>query len=296
MDWKPKDWIEHSAFGVGRVSEDRGDRLNVEFIKFGAKTILKTAELKPATSPSPELKFPRDGQKSHKPRFRVERPPRRPPLDFEHLLSGFKRVFPDGFQDQGFHKRERDSKEKAARILKNRLGSDVFEDFLRNEHYAEVCRIAKDVLVATTLVHNRHEKPKLLNGLKKVQNQERFAKALYSLLHGLDEMHFTQFTDVLSEIGANKWTIATYYQFLLTEGERMFLKPHVTRRMADSLGIALNYKTEPNWLTYKKLQELAGHLKDLLRHRGLEPQSGIDVQGFIWAAVKIEEGSYGSSQ
>jgi hypothetical protein len=227
---------------------------------------------------------------------KVDRPRRRPPPDFEHLLSGFKRVFPDGFQDKGFQKRERDSKERAARILKNGLGSDVFQDLLRNGHYAEVCRIAKDVLQATTLVHNKHEKPKLLNGLKKVQNQEHFARALYNLLHGLDEIHFKQFTDVLSEIGANKWTIATYYQFLWTYGERMFLKPHVTRRMEDSLGIALKYEAQPNWLTYSKLQDLAGHLKDVLRLRGLKPESGIDVQGFIWASILIEEDRYGNGK
>jgi len=58
MDWKPRDWIEHSAFGVGRVSEDRGDRLDLEFVKFGAKTILKTAQLKPAASPRPTTSSP----------------------------------------------------------------------------------------------------------------------------------------------------------------------------------------------------------------------------------------------
>ena len=59
MDCRAKDWIEHPTFGIGRVSEDRGDRLDVDFITFGAKTILKTAELKPTVPPSPEFKFPR---------------------------------------------------------------------------------------------------------------------------------------------------------------------------------------------------------------------------------------------
>jgi hypothetical protein len=64
MECKAKDWIEHPTFGIGRVSEDRGDRLDVDFITFGAKTILKTAELKPAVPPSPEFKFPREKGKS----------------------------------------------------------------------------------------------------------------------------------------------------------------------------------------------------------------------------------------
>lgn len=86
MDWKPKDWIEHSAFGLGRVSEDRGDRLDIDFINSGSKTILKTTELKPAQSP-PDFQFPRSKAKSRTPQFKVERAPRRPPLDFDHLVS-----------------------------------------------------------------------------------------------------------------------------------------------------------------------------------------------------------------
>jgi hypothetical protein len=93
MNWKSQDWIEHSAFGLGRVNEDRGDRLDIEFVTSGAKTILKSNDLKPALSPSPEFKFPREKNKSRTPRFKVERPPRRPPLDFNHLVEQQKGTF-----------------------------------------------------------------------------------------------------------------------------------------------------------------------------------------------------------
>jgi len=43
-------------------------------------------------------------------------------------------------------------------------------------------------------------------------------------------------------MGANKWTIATYFQFLASDGKRMFMKPSAMRSMADSLKIVLNYK------------------------------------------------------
>ena len=47
------------AFGLGCLSEDRGDRLDIEFNNSGAKKILKTTELKPALPPS-GFKFPAD--------------------------------------------------------------------------------------------------------------------------------------------------------------------------------------------------------------------------------------------
>jgi hypothetical protein len=103
------------------------------------------------------------------------------------------------------------------------------------------------------------------------------------------EQRFTKFCDLLSEMGANKWTIATYYQFLATDGTWMFMKPSIMKRMADSLKISLNYKAEPNWLTYSKLQELADRVDAELRNRQLKPHSRIDVQGFIWASIKIKD-------
>jgi hypothetical protein len=47
---------------------------------------------------------------------------------------------------------------------------------------------------------------------------------------------------------------------------------------------------------YSKLQELAGRVELELQNRGLKPHSRIDVQGFIWASIGIEDGKYGKSE
>jgi len=72
----------------------------------------------------------------------------------------------------------------------------------------------------------------------------------------------------------------------------MFMKPSAMRSMADSLKIVLNYKAQPNWLRYLKLQELANRVDLELRSRNLNPRSGVDVQGFIWTSIQIEKGNY----
>jgi hypothetical protein len=275
---------------------NRGDRLDINFINSGAKTILKTAAFRPALSP-PNFKFPSNKAKARTPRIKVERPPRRPPLDFDHLVGSFLRFFDGGFDSDDFQKKERGYKEDVADILKGKLGKDAFEAMLREGHYAEVCEIAKQVLQSTNLAHPI-EKAKFVAGIENIANQERFANALYDLLHGSGEMEgrFAMFCGLLSEMGANKWTITTYYQFLASDGKWMFMKPSIMKRMADSLKIALNYKAEPNWLTYSKLQELADRVDVELRNRGLNPRSRIDMQGFIWASIGIEEGSYGKTE
>jgi hypothetical protein len=291
MKWKPQDWIEHASFGLGRVNENRGDRLDIQFINSGAKTILRTTDLKPASPPSLDFRFPRDKRKSRTPQVKVESPARRPPLNFDHLVECFVRFFDGGFESADFEDRERKYKADAANELKDKLGKDAFESLLRDKKYEEVCELAKRIL-NTNLVF-KIEKAKFRDGIKDSTKHESFANALYDLLYGsaeIKEAHFTKFCDVLLEMGANKWTIATYFQFLASDGRWMFMKPSVMKRMADSLNISLNYKPQPNWLTYLKLQELASRVDLELRNRKLNPRSRVDVQGFIWTSIQIEKG------
>ena len=297
MNWKPQDWVEHASFGLGRVNENRGDRLDIEFINSGAKTILRTTDLKPANPPSLDFKFPRAKRKSSTRQLKVESPALRPPVNFDHLVSCFISRFPDGFEGQDFHDAERRYKETAAHILRQKLGKNTFETLLRDGRYALVCEIAKQVLRSTNLVF-RIEKAKFADAVGNPANHERFATALYELLYGSGEMEqrFGAFSGLLSEMGVTKWTVATYFQFLASDGKCMFMKPTIMKRMAESLKISLNYKSEPNWLTYSKLQELAGRVELELRSRKLVPHSRIDVQGFIWASIEIEEGNYGKTE
>lgn len=293
MHCKANDWIEHSVLGLGRVSEDRGDRLEIEFINSGAKTIMKTANLKPALSP-PDFTFPKAKGKSRTPQFKVQKPPKHPPLDFNHLVEGFLRCFDGGFDSDGFQQREREYKEDHARLLKHDLSKKRLGMLLQNRDYAKICDMANCVLQKTNLV-DKWEKMRFKDAaFKNVANRKRFANALFDLLYGPSgmEVRFPKFCDLLSEMGVNKWPVATYFQFLASDGKWMFMKPSTMKRMADSLKIALNYKPEPNWLTYFKLQELADRVELELKNRNLTPHSRIDVQGFIWASIQIEAGKY----
>jgi hypothetical protein len=58
----------------------------------------------------------------------------------------------------------------------------------------------------------------------------------------------------------------------------------------------LSLNKEVYWLAYSKLQELADRVELQLQNRKLTPHSRIDVQGFIWASIQIEEGNYGKSE
>ena len=76
-NWKPLDWIDHASFGVGQVSEARGDKLDIDFVNGGRRTLLKSAVLNRAVAPDAGFKFPRAKGKPRTVRLKVKSPPKR---------------------------------------------------------------------------------------------------------------------------------------------------------------------------------------------------------------------------
>jgi hypothetical protein len=76
-NWKPQDWIEHASFGVGQVSEVRGDKLDIDFVNSGRRTLLKSTELNRAVAPSAGFKFPRYNSKPRPGQLKAKSPPKR---------------------------------------------------------------------------------------------------------------------------------------------------------------------------------------------------------------------------
>ena len=73
-NWKPTDWIDHASFGVGQVSEARGDKLDIDFVNGGRKTLLKSTQLNRAAAPDAGFKFPRAKGKPRTGHLKVKAP------------------------------------------------------------------------------------------------------------------------------------------------------------------------------------------------------------------------------
>lgn len=296
MSFKVEDWVRHPTFGDGQITADSGDKYRVQFVTSGERVMLKTAVSVAGQPPYPGFKFA-GRRSSGAPRFRVVRVVREPPPSFDHLVKRFLDVFEGGFDGKSFDIRERRHKLDAADLLHATLSERDLSALMRSESFDEVTARASRVVQKTNLIF-RNEIIQFNEALKDAAFQRIFGTQLAQLLYGVDseEARFTRFTDTLSSGSVAKWTIATYFQFLYSCGEKMFMKPAVVKRMADSLNISLNYQPVPTWLTYCKLQELAAHVDTELRARGLRPRSGIDIQGFIWSSIRIDEGKYGKEE
>jgi hypothetical protein len=73
-NWKAQDWIEHASFGLGQISQSREDKLDIEFVSGGRKTILKSTELRPA-APRPDLIMSREKRKPHTEKVKMKGSP-----------------------------------------------------------------------------------------------------------------------------------------------------------------------------------------------------------------------------
>ena len=76
------------------------------------------------------------------------------------------------------------------------------------------------------------------------------------------------------------WPLVTVFGFIAQPKTHFFLKPMVTRRAADEYGFDFEYRSRPNWQTYKGLLTFARTVsRDL---RDLRPRDMIDIQSFLW--------------
>lgn len=213
-------------------------------------------------------------------------------MSFAKAVENFLSFFPLGFRDPKYlvgASNERQYKADANTLMLDLLGKDAFYGLLKNGDFREIHDRAKKVVNKTNLI-SPYEKIWFSDGIAGEVNQKRFAESLFDLLYGDGELRvrFEQFAELLSEIGAAKWPIATYFLFITFPQTQMFLKPLVTQEAANVLGQEINYKPELNWLTYSQVLALAERIRAELHKDGREilaPVDMIDVQSFIWVTA-----------
>lgn len=202
-------------------------------------------------------------------------------LSLPRAIDRFLELFPQGFYGDKYLEQERDYKVKAHDVAVEALAHEELKGLLAEGKFDEVCRRALRVANATNLIFP-NEKMALKDGLRENAAQRSFASTLQDLLYSpmSFESRFADFVRVLEQIGAAKWTTATYFPFLVLPREYMFVKPTVTQKAADLSAFEINYHPQLNWLTYSSVLQFSVYLRDALVE--LKPRDMIDVQSFMW--------------
>lgn len=200
------------------------------------------------------------------------------------VIDRFLELFPQGFYGSRYLEEERNYKIKAHELAASALAEMELQELLSSGKYDEVCKRALRVTNSTNLIFP-NEKMSLKGGLSSAASQRCFATTLNALLYSSSpfETRFLQFSQALQEIGAAKWTVASYFPFFVAPNDHMFIKPSVTQKAAEMSAFEINYRPELNWLTYKSVLDFAHYLRDALVD--LKPRDMIDVQSFIWCVA-----------
>lgn len=219
-------------------------------------------------------------------------------VTFKQAVDKFFEYFPQGFDDPRFLG---DSKFKGERLYKvaaheyfvTQLGGKRFCELLNNDLSALVKEVER--CVGKVNVLHMTESAAFSEGLRDARAAFRYLEALANVLEAeeISESIYVPYVDAVCGLPASraktaKWTIATIVPFLAQPERHMFLKPEVTRNAADSLGFELNYRAEPNWLTYKCLLRMAHIYREMLAEH--KPRDFIDVQSFFYVACGGYEG------
>src|SRR3954453_6493477 len=99
------------------------------------------------------------------------------------------------------------------------------------------------------------------------------------------ERRFTRWCEVVARLPRRQtrvltWPIVTVFGFIAAPVNHIFLKPTVTRRAVEALGLTFEYRSRPNGETYAELLRLARAVRRDLR--ALQPRDMIDIQSFLW--------------
>jgi len=279
MSYRKGDRVRHPSkgeWGLGEVLEDgKGGNVRIFFVGAGEKTI-SLRYVQPEKVSAQEAVHPvLDNLKISKTSSGIKY--RSLPQSKNYFLE----QFPEGFYGQRFKEEEREYKIHAHDLALELLNREKFHALLENDEHTEVCKRALKVVNATNLIF-ANEKMALKDGLAQSEAECSFSANLFDLLYGEGalEERFSSFSKVLEGIGADKWTTASYFLFIVHPDKFMFVKPTITKHASELCGFEINYKPQLNWLTYKSVLEFSEYLKSELAE--LNPRDMIDVQSFMW--------------
>jgi hypothetical protein len=284
MSFKVGDWIKHPKFGAGMITVHDEPYFVIRFVTEGEKRLQADFIKEAASPPTPDFRFPEATRVSKRVGAGLSKS-KKPAHSFEHFIERFLALYPDGFEDAGFVRDERNYKLAAIRKLKETLNLTEVDFLLAASDFAEVCRRAKQVASSLNLIFPQ-EMMSLNDSLKDGESQKEFALSLRDVLFSASpkQERFERYFATLGKIGCSKWTVATYFQFLESDGKEMFMKPMVSQAMASAVGLSLLYRSEPNWDTCVRLYEVAVEVESRLKAVNLIPRDWVDLQSFMYVS------------
>ena len=213
---------------------------------------------------------------------------RKDPLEKARLRcrKKFLHYFKKGYSDPTYISWERQYKLDAHFQFQQVLNKREYELLLAAKKYSQIAAIAVRVESRTNLLFS-FEKMALRDAVKSAFASKAFVHGLFEYIYGTKslEQRFYDFSDVIASLPRKQtrvhtWPLQTVFGFIANPQEHIFLKPRVTQIAAEKYQFDFQYRSKPNWETYKSLLDFAEQVRK--NTNDLNPQDYIDLQSFIW--------------
>ena len=201
-------------------------------------------------------------------------------------IKKFLYYFKKGYRDQKYIDWERQYKLDAHFQFQQDLNKNDYEALLKEKKYEQIALTAVRIESKTNLLFS-FEKMALRDAIKPAEGAKAFSLGLFDYVYGKGSLkeRFENFTEVVAALPRKQtrvltWPLTTVFGFIANPDEHIFLKPKVTKIAAEKYRYDFNYKSRPNWDTYKNLLDFAEQVrKDTA---AFKPKDYIDLQSFIW--------------
>lgn len=219
-----------------------------------------------------------------RPRVPAKRATRSPGL--RRCRAKFLHYFPKGFFDPTYLDWERGYKWTAHRRWQGDLEIDVFRAMLDKGQFLGIASRAIAIESRTNLLFS-FEKMALRDAVKSEEGARAFAHGLFEFLHNKEDMEtrFSRWCEVVMALPRRQtrvltWPLVTVFGFIAQPALHMFLKPNVMRRGFERYGLTFDYRSRPNWASYRDLLKAARTIRRDLA--SMRPRDLIDIQSFLW--------------
>jgi len=285
VEYKKGQRVRHpklADWGLGEVLADSGnDSVKIFFVGVGEKSLslkyVQPVHVNTENSHHPVL----DNLKAQKctSKFKYQ--------NLTQSISCFLTRFPDGFYAENLKKELHNDNQKAHKQAKKLLNEELIIDCIIVADYQQITENALAVVNASKLISSV-EKTDLKAVLSKANSQKKFSLSLYKLLYCKEKLQgrFMSFSKVLQELNIAKWSIASYFLFVMQPKHYMFIKPNVTQHASDLCGFEINFKAQVNWLTYESTLKFSEYLFTELVE--LKPRDMTDVQSFMCCIAPVQ--------
>ena len=206
--------------------------------------------------------------------------------NLKQSIKCFLQRFPDGFYSDNLKKELHNDNQKAHKQAQVLLNEELLIDCIIVADYQQITENAMKVVNSSKLI-SAAEKSALRDALSTQSAQKKFSLSLYKLLYCKEELEerFVSFSQVLQALNIAKWSIASYFLFVMKPKRYLFIKPNVTQHASELCGFGINFKTQVNWLTYEATLKFSDYLFTELE--ALKPRNMTDVQSFMSCIAPI---------